>query len=519
MNLGRYVTRSAVYHPDNHAIGFMGRGVSYRDFERRTNRLARGLMELGFGRGDRVAIQAWNRPEIVEFEVACYKAGMVRIPMNARLSLAETVHVLDDSRARAVILDASHADALSAARDGLQAVEHFIGLDRPCGSDLFYEDVLLKGGEESPDVEVEEDDLAVLAYTSGTTGKLKAIMQSHGNRMAMIRKACMMPGVKLVPGDVFAHVGPLTHSSGMLLMPVMYFAGCNLILGRFSVEALLEAIQQEKVNYLLLVPAMINVILSHPRVRDFDLSSLKGVFYGAAPMSVTRIRESMDLFGPILIQGYGMSETTSFTSILTADDHVAALRGGNESRLASCGRPVFESEVRVVDEEGNRVTPGRIGEIIVRGPDVMKGYYHEPELTGKAIKDGWMHSGDMARVDEEGYIYIVDRKSDTIITGGFNVYPTEVEQVLYSHPAVHEACVFGIPDDTWGEAVKAAVILRQGAAVTEDDLISFCREHLGGYKKPRSVDFVEELPRNPNGKVSRRAVKEKYWADRERRVN
>lgn len=519
MNLGRYITRNAVYYPDNTALRYSGRSMSYRELENRTNRLAQGLMSLGLGRGDRVAIQAWNRPEIVEFEVSCYKAGIVRIPINARLSETETLHVLNDSLATAVISDAPHGDSLIKNSRQLQSVKHFIGLGQPHGGEIPYEHLLAESSDDSPNIDVNENDLAVLAYTSGSTGKLKAIMQSYGNRMAMIRKACMMPGIKIEPGDVFAHIGPLTHSSGMLLMPVMYFAGCNLILHRFNVEALLEAIAQEKVNYMLLVPAMINMILSHPRVSEFDLSSLKGVFYGAAPMSVTRIRQSMDLFGPILIQGYGMSETTSFTSILTAQDHASALSGGDETGLASCGRPVFESEVRVIDGQGNDVSLGQIGEIIVRGPDVMKGYYNEPDLTRETIVDGWIHSGDMAKVDKNGYIYIVDRKSDTIITGGFNVYPTEVEQVLYSHPAVYEACVVGVPDEKWGEAVKAVVILKQGSTISEEDLIDYCRQSLGSYKKPRSIDFVDELPKNPSGKIARRAVKEKYWSHKQRRVN
>jgi len=519
MNLGRYITRSAIYYPDSTALMYAGGSMPYRKLDSRTNQLAQGLLSLGLGKGGRVAIQTWNRPEVVEFEVACYKADIVRIPMNARLSEAETIHVLNDSQADAIITDASHGESLAKNNRKLKSVKYFIGLDQLHDGDISYEHLLAGSSEAAPDIEVEEDDLAVLAYTSGTTGKLKAIMQSYGNRMAMIRKACMIPGIKIEPGDVFAHVGPLTHSSGMLLMPVMYSAGCNLILGRFDVGVLLETIQLKKVNYMLLVPTIINMILSHPGVKDFDLSSLKGVFYGAAPMSITRIKQAMDLFGPILIQGYGMSETTSFSSILTAKDHVIALRDNNGSRLASCGRAVFESEVRVVSETGERVSPGQIGEIVVRGPDVMKGYYKEPELTKKTIKDSWIHSGDMAKVDEEGYIYIVDRKSDTIITGGFNVYPTEVEQILYSHPAVFEACVIGIPDEKWGEAVMAVVKLHQGAAVSGEDLIDYCRQSLASYKKPRFIDFVEELPKNPNGKIARRAVREGYWAHKERRVN
>jgi acyl-CoA synthetase (AMP-forming)/AMP-acid ligase II len=476
-------------------------------------------MALGLKKGDHVAIQSWNRPEIVETEVTCYKAGFVRIPMNARLSLAESIHVLNNSDAKVIIADSSHMKPLLDNKQHLQTIKFFVGLDDPSKELLYYESLLEGGDGKLPEVEVEPDELAVLSYSSGTTGKLKAVMQSFGNRMAMIRKALMIPDIKIEPGDMFAHVGPITHASGMLLMPVMSSGGCNLILDRFDVDVLLETIQREKVNYMLLVPAMINMILSHPKARDYDLSSLKGIFYGAAPMAKNAIKNAIGLFGPILIQGYGMTETTSFTTILTAKDHAKALENGFDDRLASCGRPVFESEVKIVNDDGKEVLPGEIGEIIVRGPDVMMGYYKEPELTKEVIKDGWIHSGDMAKKDDEGYIYIVDRKSETIISGGFNVYPSEVEQVLCSHPSVFEACVIGVPDDKWGETIKAIIVPRQGAEVTEQELIDYCKKFLASYKKPQSINFVNDIPKNPNGKIARRAIKEKYWTHNNRRVN
>jgi acyl-CoA synthetase (AMP-forming)/AMP-acid ligase II len=213
-----------------------------------------------------------------------------------------------------------------------------------------------------------------------------------------------------------------------------------------------------------------------------------------------------------------MSETTSFIAVLTASDHIEALKS-NPGRLGSCGRPVFDTEIRVVNERGEEVSPGEVGEITARGPDIMKGYYKDPELTQKTIINNWIYSGDMAKVDEEGYIYIVDRKTDMIITGGFNVYPSEIEQVLYKHPSVMEACAIGVPDEKWGEAIKAVVVLKEGCTATEQEIINHCKELLSGYKKPQSVDFVKELPKNPNGKVARRNVREKYWAGKARRVN
>jgi acyl-CoA synthetase (AMP-forming)/AMP-acid ligase II len=497
---------------------FEGKRISYKELDKRTNCLAHGFYALGLNRGDRVAIQSWNRPEIAETEVACYKAGMVRIPINARLSPAEAMGILNDAEVKALIGDKPHLEPLMDNQKSLKTVQHFINVDGPSAGTIFYDILLSENKDESPDVEVEVDELAVLTYSSGTTGKLKGIMQSYGNRLAMIRKALMFPEVRIKPGEIIVHVEPITHVSGMLLMPFFFTGGCNLILNRFDLDMLLETIQREKVNYTMVVPTMINFVLAYPKASQYKFDSLKGIFYGTAPISPTRVQQAIDLFGPILIQGYGMSETTSFIAVLTASDHIEALKS-NPGRLGSCGRPVFDTEIRVVNERGEEVSPGEVGEITARGPDIMKGYYKDPELTQKTIINNWIYSGDMAKVDEEGYIYIVDRKTDMIITGGFNVYPSEIEQVLYKHPSVMEACAIGVPDEKWGEAIKAVVVLKEGCTATEQEIINHCKELLSGYKKPQSVDFVKELPKNPNGKVARRNVREKYWAGKARRVN
>jgi acyl-CoA synthetase (AMP-forming)/AMP-acid ligase II len=519
MNLGRYVSRSARYFPDNIALRHEGKTATYKEFEKRTNRLANGLMDLGLSKGDGVAICSWNRGEIAEIETACYKAGLVRIPLNARLAAAETVHVLNDAGARAVVADPQHQQDLLENRAGLESVAHIICLDDTPAGEIGYEALLDRGTDQSPDVEVAEDDLAVLAYSSGTTGKLKAIMQSFGNRLASMRKLLMIPEMRLGEDTIFCHTGPITHASGMWLLPVMFRGGCNLVLNRFDVQMFLETIQREKVTNSLFVPTMISMILEYPQTKNYDLGSLRGLIYGGAPTDRKKAKAAIDALGPVLIQCYGMTETTAYLTCFTIKEHLAALVEEDDKRFASCGRPFFDTEVKVVDESGQAVAPGEIGEMIARGPDLMKGYFKAPELTGKTIRDGWIHSGDLARVDDRGYIYIVDRVVDKIITGGFNVYPTEVEQILCSHPSVSEACVVGIPDEKWGEAVKAVVVLKKGAEdTTAEALIDFCTHDLGRFKKPRSVDFVDALPKNANGKVLRRKVREPYWQGRESRV-
>jgi acyl-CoA synthetase (AMP-forming)/AMP-acid ligase II len=259
--------------------------------------------------------------------------------------------------------------------------------------------------------------------------------------------------------------------------------------------------------------------MNYPDLKKYDLSSLKTIIYGASPMPIDRIKQALEIFGPILVQAYGQQETPVGITYLSKKDHLFEGDPKKLRRLASAGLPSIESEVRVVNEMGEDVKPGEVGEIIERGDDSMLGYWKDPELTAQTIRDGWVYTRDIGTIDENGYIYIVDRKSDMIISGGFNIYPTEVENVLYEHPAVFEAAVIGVSDEQWGESVKAVVVLREGLTATEGEIIEHCKKHLASYKKPKSVDFINELPKNPYGKILRRKIKEKYWKNQERMVH
>ncbi|EMB4115356.1 TPA: AMP-binding protein [Pseudomonas aeruginosa] len=515
MNLGKIISRSALYWPNQEALVDSKQRITFAELELRTNRLASGLQSLGLIESTHVAILAPNRVELAEAEIAFYKAGMVKVPINARLSLDEIIQILNDSHSQAVLCEGRFAAALHSRRGEMPRLSLIISLDDDAG-DVSYASVLQRGTDEAMHCDPVDDALAVLHYTSGSSGVLKAAMLSYGNRKALIRKSIASPTRRAAPGDVMAHVGPITHASGMQIMPLLALGACNLLLERYEDRLLLETIQRERVTRLFLVPAMINRLVNVPEVDRYDLSSLRLVMYGAAPMAPAQVKRAIEVFGPILAQGYGAGETCSLVTVLTEQDHL--IEGDDHNRLASCGRCYFETDLRVVNEQFEDVKPGEIGEIVVKGPDIMQGYWQAPELTAEVMRDGYYLTGDLAKVDERGYVFIVDRKKEMIISGGFNIYPTEVEQVLYTLPQIFEAAVVGVPDEQWGEAIRAVVVLKPGESLTAEQIIEHCGRSLAGFKKPRAVDFVSELPKNPNGKVVRRVIREAYWQNSERRI-
>lgn len=511
VELGSITARAARYWPQQTALIDSRKRISFLQLEERANQLAHALHAAHVRAGDRVAIQAWNRSELVETEVACYKGSFIKVPINARLSADETIHMLQDSGAKVLVAGSEHAQAVLARQAEVPNLERVVNIDQD------YEDWIAPHATTRVQTKTASDDVAVLHYTSGSSGVLKAAMQTFGNRQAMLRKFLMSPMRRAMPGDVQAHVGPITHASGMNLMYLIYCGAASLLLGRFEETELLSTIQKERVTRLFMVPTMINRIVNHTDIGRYDLSSLRLVLYGAAPMAPALVEKAIALFGPILAQGYGAGETNSMVTILTEQDHVDAL-AHNPKRLGSCGRCYSETDVRVVDSENRDIQPGEVGEIIVRGDDIMKGYWNAPDLTAEAIVNGYYLTGDLATVDDEGYIYIVDRKKEMMICGGFNIYPAEIEQVLFAHPAIYEAAAVGVPDDDLGEQIKAVVVLKPGQSASAENIMAFCAERLPGFKRPRSVDFTQDLPKNPNGKIVRRLVREPFWAGKERQV-
>ncbi|MFP4573317.1 MAG: acyl-CoA synthetase [Desulfobacterales bacterium] len=519
MNTGIHVRRCANLFADRIAVIDGDRRFTFREFNERVNRLANGLLSMGLKKGDRVALLSINRHQLMEGTFACYKSGLVQVPLNARLAIGEIVHMLNNSESSCIIMGREFIEKIEAHSSEIPGLKHYVAMSDGPESMLDYENILQNSSPQEPDVEVEMKDLASLNYTSGTSGTLKAAMLTQRNRLSLSKKSLLSPDNDITKDTVMCHVGPITHASGGMILPVMVRGGCNVLLPGFDIPLLLQTIEKERVTHFFAVPTMLKMLMDYPDLGKYDLSSLKSIRYGAAPMSSDQIAKAIEIFGPILSQGYGQTETSSGITHLSKEDHIVGDDPVKIKRLSSAGLPLFECDVRVVNEKGEEVEPGEVGEIIEQGDDTMAGYWKAPELTAETLINGWVYTRDMGTVDEAGYIYIVDRKSDMIISGGFNIYPSEVENTLCQHPEVSEAAVVPVPDDHWGEAVKAVVVLKEDSKVSGQELIEHCKQRLASYKKPKSVDFVSELPKNPYGKVVRRKIKEQYWKDRERFVH
>jgi acyl-CoA synthetase (AMP-forming)/AMP-acid ligase II len=492
--------------------------LSYAALDERVARLAGALVGLGVAPGERVAALMHNCHRYMETYLAAERAGAVLVPLNHRLAPAEIAFILNDAEAAVLIGDAELLPLYEACRHDVAALRAVIVAGSE-GAPLDYEQTLAAAEPlREPARKWQEDDLVHLYYTSGTTGRAKGVMLSQRNVMSNAYHALLIH--ELHGSDVFIHAAPMFHlADAWACWTVTWLGARHVFLRAFDPQQFLNLVQRERVTLACIVPTMINLIVNLPGASDHDTSSLRLITFGASPMPVDRLRAAMRILPCRFSQLYGMTETSPFATQLLPDDMVAEDDERLTRRLLSCGREIPGVQVRVVREDGTEVAPGEVGEIVMRGPNVMLGYWRLPEATAEALRDGWMHSGDLATVDEEGYITIVDRKKDMIITGGENVYSTEVEDALYRHPAVLEAAVIGVPDERWGERVHAVVVLRDGRTVAPADLTEFCRAHIAGYKLPRSVEFVEALPKTGSGKIQKSILRERHWRGYERRVN
>jgi fatty-acyl-CoA synthase len=490
--------------------------LSYTEMFGRIRQTGRALQKLGLGPGDRLAFVMADSPALLEVMYGALWAGITTVPLNARLSLEDHKYMIEDAQARALVFDASTAERGHELLAGC-AIEFAIATDEaavPERGELLERLIARQdGGAGAP--AIDPDGECLIQYTGGTTGFPKGVLHSHRTLLASLYSATLELDVR--PGEVSAHIAPLTHSGMVYVLPVWARGGTNVVLGGFDPSKLLHTIEHERVTSTLMVPTMLYFLLDLPGIADRDLSSLRTLTYGAAPMGPERIEQALDVFGPIFIQVYGQSEAPAQITVLTKRDHVRGRE--NPDLLRSCGRPVTIVDVRCADDALASVPDGEPGEILVRGPNVTLGYINKPEETAAALRDGWLCTGDIGVRDEQGYFYIVDRKKDMIVSGGFNVYPKEVEQTLFGHPAVRDVCVVGVPDEKWGEAVKAVVVVDANAATTSAELIEFVKEHKGSVLAPKSVDFVDAIPLTSIGKHDKKALRESYWAGRERAVN
>ena len=518
MNVGAYLSRAARHYPDRIGVVYEGTRLTWAQANARSNAFAHALLQLGVRTGDRVGIFMSNCHQYLEVLFGCFKLGVTAIPMNARLHPKEVAYHLNDARAVALVLTEEFGDDINSIRDELPHTRHFITVGRPAPDQLDYEALIAAapaGGD--PTVEVAPDHVAWLFYTSGTTGRPKGAMLTHANLVATSVgwAADLMP---LSPDEVTLHCAPLSHGAGIHAVAAVAKATTNVILKKFDPEAICQAIEAEGVTNTWMVPTQVKLFTNSPALDRYDVSTLQYVVYGGAPMYLEDLKFAIRRLGRIWVQIFGQGESPMTGTYLRREEHV--LDGDEETmrRMQSAGIARTDMEVRILDEDDREVPTGELGEICLRGPAVMKGYWERPEETERTLRNGWLHTGDLGRMDERGYVYVVDRSKDMIISGGMNIYPREVEEVLQQHPAVFECTVIGVPDPKWGEAVKGVVVLRPGHAVTEQELIDFCRQHMASYKKPQSIDFVDELPKSAYGKILKRELREHYWQGHERRI-
>ena len=488
--------RASRFYPDRTAIAPGGTRLTFRELHERVQGIAAGLSKLGFRVGDRLALLLPNGPECIELVYACSLLGVIAVPLNTRLSLTEIDRVLTDASPHGIVRHSSLPVPT-------------VRLPRERVLDEQPLDVL---NEELPDVFYDPQAVLALIYTSGTTGRPKGVMVTHSNVLANVQNLNFW--MRYTEGGVFLHAAPIFHIADF---PCMFaapaFGACQLTIPKFDPRSFCETVEGERVSHTVLVPTMINLLTQFPEIKKYDLSSLEVLAYGGSPVAPELIHRTRELLPKLkLVQIYGLSET-GFLTGLQDQEHT-------DDRLLSCGRPCPGIDLQVTDDSGKEVEAGKPGELVARGRNIMRGYWNNPQETALVFRDGTFRTGDIGYQGSDGYFYILDRAKDMIVSGGENVYSGEVEAVIYAHPAVREAAVFGIPDPKWGEVVMACVVLKPGSTLTVDDLIAFCRKSLASYKIPRRVEFSDtELPKSGSGKILKRLLRERFWVHQERAVS
>lgn len=517
MNSFAFLEKSARQQGDGLALIHGEERISYRTFHQRALAVGGNLLALGCAPGDRVAFCLANSPRIMEVIFGCFAAGLVVVPVNARLHPREMAYIVANSGAR-ILIHGGEYDAGIAANAELFAGVRRISPD-PAGDAESFDMLLDPAKALAAAVDAAPEDLCWLFYTSGTTGKPKGAMWNH----RMVRCVIMNYLADLhniQPGEMVLHCAPMSHGSGIVALPAVARGAVNAISdsASFDVDALLATVERLKVSHIaFMAPTQIVKMLEDYVPGRHDISTLTAICYGGAPIYVEQLKQAIATFGPVFVQLYGQGEAPITITGLSAAAHVRLLAAG-DPRIGSAGQVRTDVEAHCVDQDDNVLPAGEAGEVVARGDVVMPGYWANPEASAEALRGGWLHTGDIGYFDDKGYLFLLDRAKDMVISGGNNVYPREVEEVIILHPKVANCVVFGIPDEYWGEAVHAVVVAKEGETLGAREIIDFCGEHLAGYKKPKAVDFVDALPVSGYGKILRREVRDQYWQGQSSRI-
>ena len=480
--------------------------------------IANRLLALDLPVQSRGAVWSDNDVTAWTCVLGLWRANMSWIPVNPRNSAADNLQILSAFDCDILFYQSQFGAIVDELRAALPKVSQWVCIDDTASSDPALLTWIEGQPNDKPDVEYDMDDVVILSSTGGTTGAPKGVMNTHRSTQAFVAHfmiACPY-GAEQTPVNLAA--APMTHTAGLLSLPCTAKGGTVVVVTKPDPALMFAAIAQHRVTEFFLPPTVIYKLLEIPGIEQVDLSSIKYFMYGAAPMSVDKLRKALEVFGPVMTGGYGQTECPVTISTLPPDQHFSGGRIASDERLSSVGRPNPLIRVEMMDDAGQILPRGETGEISVRGDLVMKGYYRQPEKTAETIVDGWLHTGDIGHIDVEGYLHITDRKKDMIISGGFNVYPSEVEQIIWGHPAVQDCAVIGVPDEKWGEAVKAVVELNPGLSASADELIALCKTRLGSVMAPKTVDFIDSLPRSPVGKVLKKDLRQRYWDAEQRQI-
>jgi len=516
MNTTDFLSIANAICPERDCIFFEGKRWTYAQTWERVNRLANALKKIGAEKGDRIGILQVNCNQYVETYYASAMMGAIFVPLNFRAKSDELSYMITNAEAKILFAGSRYLEMVDAMLPELPTVKHCISIDRKDEKRLFYEDVIDSASSDESFIEIGDDDITMLMYTAGTTGRPKGVPLRHSAFVSYV-----LENVEPASPDIEERnllTVPLYHVAGIQAMLAAIYGGRTLVMMRqFEVKEWLEAIQKEKATRAMLVPTMLKRVIDDPDFKRYNLSSLKVITYGAAPMPFEVINKAIKMMPWVkFINAFGQTETASTITALGPEDHrIEGTEEEKEKKLkrltSSIGKPLPDVEVKIVDEEGKALPSLEVGEIWAKGPRIMTGYWRDEQKTSQVMtRDGWLRTGDMGWMDEEGYIYLAGRADDMIIRGGENISPEEVENVLHSHPKVEEAAVIGVPDPEWGQEPRAVVVLKKGEKATPEEMIEFCRSKLSGFKRPRSVVFIDSLPRNPMGKVLRKKLREEY---------